>query len=797
MIRLTLNAHSNHEIHLFNKTTILIGSASDSVDLFLPELNIQPVHLKIVEKNGAFLLINFVNDPFVSLNGQPFGKKGLKAGDIITVLQTTILFENLISLINQDLEINEGDPPIKLPENENKAEKKEEHQSEQMESELSNPAHPVFFSLPFEKEVSLLGEDELQRNSIENYLKNFEAGTAASKTSSPPTIKQQPVKEKKQPDRKKRASLKDDYLRDLEDDNHVKKQGPFSNLQEPSHLYQAWKWILFFIFSLLIISGAIGSIIYFTLSDKTEAHETKAAQGVADIAMALTHAQIYQLKPQNENWSDVDFLKSNLQTILPELPSYASHIDAQGQFNCCPYSLRIYTNRDLSHFLLIAQPAPSLLNWIISPSLIVVDSHLMELRILKDVRSLNRLLTNSDPLEGISGKEVTSLIKQAGLIHLATLAGESGQNDFAPPKSLSRNRPGAENFIYNAPRYYLLGHAILQKAIAIGTSKGSSQEVAALKQHVENLSKLNHFTLYTPQGKTTALLARQSFTLFAPSEKLLFGYFDLNAQGQINRAHLLKTEDEIKEHSLPSPKDSDQVAYVSPSELSNYKHTASRGHHVDANHPIYIRLQSLAQARENELKPLSVALNAMVNHELTLPNSHFQVEFQELSHAYLMANAKHKQLIKEMLDSLFQQYEDLPVDQFLSFIQALKLEHLIQQEDHSLATIDENCRQNLKVMLTYINHCKSFAELDNLIHIASAWLNFEYIKDPDELLKYQNRLRNIVISQLERHLLYEKRDSIIKREDRELLLHILDQERIIRSDEKEYFLGEFDNLQPS
>ncbi len=147
--------------------------------------------------------------------------------------------------------------------------------------------------------------------------------------------------------------------------------------------------------------------------------------------MALVHAQLNHLKPHNHNWFDVDFLKNNLKAILPDSSSYASQIDAQGQFNCCPYTLRTYTNCDLSHFLLIAQPGPNLLNWLIPQSLIIVDSSLMELRVLKDAKSLNRLLANSDPLDGMSGKEITSLIKQGSLIRLTTLASESGHLDFA------------------------------------------------------------------------------------------------------------------------------------------------------------------------------------------------------------------------------------------------------------------------------------------------------------------------------------------------------------------------------
>lgn len=779
MIRLTLNAQSDSEIHLFNKSTILIGADTPHVDLVLPGPDIQPIHLKIVEQKGCYLLINFANDPFVSVNGHPFGKKLLNSGDTIVLYQTNLLFE----IIETPNSINKNDQ-----ENENILIPIEQ---QKQSSDGSVPATCLTppFSLPFEQEVEALNEEELQKAPLDKYLSGFE---------SPPPLSPPPT-EKKEAEPKKITSLKDDYLRDLDDDNQTNKHASFADQGESSHLYQAWKWILVFIFSLLAISGTFGSIIYFTVSDKAEAQETKAAQGVADVSMALIHAQLNYLKPHNHNWSDVDFLKNNLQAILPDTPSFASQIDAQGQFNCCPYSLRIYTSSDLSHFLLIAQPAPSLLNWLIPQSLIVVDSHLMELRILKDVRGLNRLLANPDPLDGANGKEITSLIKQEGLIRLATLGSDSNHQDFAPPKNLAWLRPGAENLIYNAPRYHRLGHHIIQKSMSLSTSKGSSQEVSALKQDIENLAAFNNFVIYSDQGKKSAMIVRQGLTLFAPSDKLLFGYLLFNAQGRIHQVYLLKEEDEIKEPSLFNDiKEKEFIALQTPGETTLQGGEISKKNQknsvVDTNHPIYIQLQSLVLARENELNPLATALTNLLSQDLHTPRGQFQVEFQNLSHTYLMANAKHKQILKETLDNLYHQYEDIPINEFLAFIKALNLEQLIRQDDQSFAIVDENCQQNMELLLAYIESSKSLVELDNFIHIANSWLNFDYIKDPQELMKYQNLLRNQLLEQLEKYLLSPKKHALVKADDREALQQILSQERLIKPEERDFFSAEFDEI---
>lgn len=790
MIRLTFNAHSDPEIHLFNKSIILLGSDSNLADLILPGSSIQPIHLKIMEQNGFPILINYANDPFVSINGHPFGKKLLNSGDVIIVHHLPILFENLQVVSGaekEDVKIEQREEKkaqaiVSLSDNKIKKEEvlAEIVRPSKMTSDFSS------FSLPFEKDVEALKEEDLKKTSLDTYLKDIESiqDTAKQPSSIPITTREY----------RKARSLKDDYLRELEDDNHGV-NGPFGNLSEPSHLYQAWKWILLFIFSLFAISGLIGSTIYFNVTDKKDAQETKAAQAVADIAMALTYAHLNHSKPLNQNWSDADFLKSNLQGILPDISSYASQIDPQGQLNCCPYSLRIYTSSDLSHFLLIAQPAPNLFYWLIPQSVIVMDSHLMELRTMSDVRSLNRLLNNPDLLEGQNGKEITAVVKQGNLIPLSSLASDSGHSDLIPPKNLAWVRPGAENFIHNAPRYYRLGLNLIQKAMTLSTSKGSSQEVAALKEDVKNFSCLNHAILYCDQGKKSALLARQGLMMFAPSDKLLFGYILLNAHGQIHQVHLLKSEDERKESSLAT-KDPD-IALQTSNEMEIHEGGGKKSREnpvVDRNHPIYIQLQALVNSRENELKPILSSLVLLLNKETQLPGNEFQMDFQSLSHAYLVSNANHKQILKESIKSLYHQHEDIPIHHFLEYIKELHLEQLIQYEEgEALATTTENYGQNIEILLTQNKKSKSLTELDHLIDITNTWLQFDYIKDPKELMHYQNLLRNHLLEKLESFLLSPEH-IIVKAEDREILQHILFQERLIKPEEREFFLEEFDIL---
>ncbi len=761
MIRLTLSTSKEPEIHLFNKSTILMGSDSQMVDLILPGSNIQDIHLKIAEINHSYYLYNCPHDPFVSLNGHPFGKKIINSGDLITIDSFSILFETIH--IKDKSEKKREDNPSKnigcvQPE-----------KSEQKESLLD---------IPFEEDVEGLKDDEIEIKSLENYLLELEKNDI-----------EEPKKNKKKEFEKKSSSLKDDYLRDLEEDEDPKKSH-FVHPVEANHLFHAWKWILLFIFSLLSVSGIIGSIIYLKVTDKTEVHEIRAAQAVADVAIALMHAQLNHLKPHNHNWSDVDFLKTNLQAILPDTHSFSSQLDSQGQFNCCPYSLRIYTNSELSHFLLIAQPAPSLLNWMIPQSLIVLDSHLMELHILKDVRGLNRLLANPDPLEGSNGKEITSLIKKEALIRLASLANDSSQQDFSPAKNLGWVRPGAENLIYNAPRYYLLGHHVVEKAMALATSKGKSQEVSELKQAIENISILDPYVLYTDLGKKSALLVRKGVKLFAPNDKLLFGYILFNAQGRIHEVNLLKDDEELKEPIVFGSKDTEYLSLNNEEEIDSSELLLDEYSTVDTNHPIYIHLQSLIAARDNEVRPLVSSLVNLISEELHTPRSQFFEEFQNFCHIYLLANLKHKNTIKTALDNLYHQYDDMSTQQFLNFVKALNLENFVQKNGQIISIQEEKCHQCVKDLMINIENSRSLEELDVQITMLNIFLNLDYIKNPDELLKYQNKVRNLILDKLELFLAKDSNPPL-KISDEETLDHILSLNHFIHPEEKEFFLKEF------
>src|SRR5262249_43379368 len=144
----------------------------------------------------------------------------------------------------------------------------------------------------------------------------------------------------------------------------------------------------------------------------------------------------------------------------------------------------------------------------------VVDSKLMQLKKVADMKTLNRLLVNSNNLDNSNAIEVTNLVKHGELIPLNILAKKRKGQDFSPPKALILMRPGAENYIYNAPRYYQLGETILKRAIDLMEMPGSAYEMSRLKQDMSLLSKMHDMILYSSEGIQLTLDAQKAIAAF-------------------------------------------------------------------------------------------------------------------------------------------------------------------------------------------------------------------------------------------------------------------------------------------
>lgn len=378
------NSNETKTLH-YEKSSIAIGSGGNQfVDLNIP--NLPPLHVRFVEQNGVYSVINESNDPFVSLNGLPFRKKNLRDGDFLELAPSiTILIEDLGC----------APPPSLVP------------------------------------------------------------TPAAAKSDSKPVLKPKPIK-----------------INDLDDEPEPAKHLPKGKIGglETVPFFKSLKTIFTLAGMTIIFAAFIFGAMYTSAIQKSTREEITAAEGVADVAMALMYAQVNHLKPKKHNWSDPDFIRNNLNAVLThDFPSL-SHLDSHGQFANTPYILRTYTNTEFNHFIVIAQPTPGMTQWLTPHSALVIDSKLMQIRKINDLRTINRLLVQPTILDGSKASSVTALIEQGELLPLAKLASNRPHQGYNPPKALGLIYPGAEDRIYNAPRYYRFGETIIKRALSVNES---------------------------------------------------------------------------------------------------------------------------------------------------------------------------------------------------------------------------------------------------------------------------------------------------------------------------------------
>lgn len=521
MITLTINPHSCPETVQFQQPLVTIGSGS--ADLILPAESLQNCHIKIIEENERFLIVNCANDPFATLNFLPFGKKILHNQDLLKIGNTEILFEGKLAPIIETVSPT--------------------HQEESVPA-IPAETNSIDIDALFREVESLDEEEPLEIPPAQEPVAQYSSPMELPPSETPEMKQEIPV-----------LDVSEFYGENLEnkptsDERTAKESSEGEAVAESS--FSGWRIYLAFFIVAVTIASIFAAAIFVSVIDTSDAEEISAAEAVSDVAMALAYAQVHHIKPQKQNWFDPEFLKNNLASVLSsEFPAFA-HIDHQGQLSNCHYILRIYTSSDLSQFLVMAQPEPSLLQWLIPKASIMVDSRAMEMRIINDLKALNRLLVNPNTLDGSNAVEISNLVKQGELIPLKLLAAQEGNQGFSPPKALALIRPGAEDLIYNAPRYHHFGESILNRSVQLLQMVGNSHDILRLQEEIDELANFPNIVLYSSQGIQKAIKAQKALAALAPMSKYFTAYLNYNAAGLIASSHLVLSADPTGLLSTPS-----------------------------------------------------------------------------------------------------------------------------------------------------------------------------------------------------------------------------------------------------
>lgn len=609
-----------------------------------------------------------------------------------------------------------------------------------------------------------------------------------------------------------KLSLKDYYLSEYDDHEELSTLSSEQNTNYylSPQMAKSWRTLVKYLAGFLVVSAIVASLVYLWVTDQTEEEEMIAAKGVADIAMSLTYAQLKNIHPQNQNWSHPEFLRNNLTPILA--PNYLSlaDVDAHGQFANCPYMLRIHSSSDLSEFLVIAQPCPSLLQWLAPKASIVVDSRAMEMRKIVDLRALNRLIFNSNNLDGLSSNEISHLVSQGALVPLSSLVNKAESQGLAPPKALSLIRPGAENRIYNAPRYYLLGETVISHSLDLAGKLSGGKEVSLLQQELSSLIHFPDLVLYTAGGIQHALKAQKALTSLSPNDKFIIAYLQMNNHGKITNSHLLiddhPAEIATAEIKLPlnDPSNASPDNELEANEELIVETVEAPIEHdiiqeVDTDHPLFSQLSSIADARSSTLNPIAEEIIDLVNKQTTSVQSDFTSRLIKLQQKYADADREEQNKIFKKFHKIAHDHHFLPAAKFMEYVHVSGLKPLFQEylkkqsKDHQIT--DEQIEQqfqNLKTSSTWQELEQHSAQINQL-------LQFERVPDEGRLTAFQDSARSIVTQKLNQFILSSTEAlpaSAFNPEYLQNLTNIIKAVWIIDPEMHDFYIAEFELRAP-
>lgn len=791
MIKLILNPGQEERTYAFEKDEVVIGS-QQTADLYLQSDSSKEIHVKIYRENEGYKVLNAANDPFVTLNGVSFWRKPIKKSDLLEIGRNKIRFEE--QLAAQEAEEISPKVTVALTHVLDEAMHRRLEKTEMPPLFENPPFHQkttssVVSLIPKPKEHKKQEEPEAEKiYSIEELVKQVEELDPAAFPPKPqkpvPAASDMPIESSV-----KTAPLaKDYYLSEFDDESEVwtsekMKQKPLP--EEPAQ----WKTPVTLILIAAFIAFLIAVIIYIRATDRSDFEAIRAARGVSDVAMALTHAKLKQIKPTSQNWTDIEFLKNNLSSILGTDFTPFLNLDAHGQFTDSPYLLRIYTDTELNRFVVIAQPAPSLLQWLVPKYSIILDSRSMVLRKMRDLRQLNRLLTNHNPLDGSNGQEVGQLIDQGELIPLSSLSSRRRNEGYTAPKALGMLRPGAEQLIYNSPRYYPMGDNLLSHAIGLSDSASNSEDIALFQQQVQALAKLPHLVLYTSRGLESAAAAQRALTTFAPYEKLLVAYLTFANNGSLNGGHLLMTG--IPEETAMVEKPVEMMEWRSPLEGTEGE---------VQQHPVYFKLLAIRQERQNALRPLSDQWISLITRHVNQPISQFNQELEELTSQFETADRASLKNMTEEIYQVYHEYSVLPVSKFMEYCRLVGLEPFVNQTLNLNAANSDGKHipspEEIAHAAEQISLSTNWEDLQAAVIEAVAPLNLNIISNSDLLNDYQQRIRTSTLRMIKRFILSP--DSLpphaFSAETRDMLLNIMNRAWINDPEQRQFFLTEFNHL---
>jgi hypothetical protein len=436
----------------------------------------------------------------------------------------------------------------------------------------------------------------------------------------------------------------------------------------------------------------------------------------------------------------------------------------------------------------------------------------MEIRKIYDLKTINRLLVNASTLDVKDDKELMALIDKGELIPLSDLVTKSENQGFSPPKTLAMMHPGAENYVYNAPRYYPLGENFIDQMIAIFDRPSSSHDIMIVQQELNVLNRFPHLLLYTSKGIEHAMQAQKALMMLAPSEKFILAYTQVTNKGKIANTHILLDEfadaqkdlvmdDEIAFTDVQKRKTHGSIAGDLAAGVNREGNTDEGKQHESSgnmSNPFLLQLNALVSSRTLTLKPISDEIEGLIATHTQNWNPQFASLYAKAQEKYAKVDEEQKEKIIKAMGTLVQEHKHLPAERFVQYVTEAKATPYFQGYLESIKAQEGALEETKKVIVKTFREIAasiSWTSLEESVTKTSDMLNFSMVPDDTMLIQYQNELSSRVIQKLNQLLLSSDLSltpESFTSETHETLVRILQAAWIEDPETQQFYLSEFD-----
>ncbi|MEX1012913.1 MAG: FHA domain-containing protein [Waddliaceae bacterium] len=750
MIKFIINPEGEAKDESFSQEILTIGNGKeDGCDLIFP--SVQEKHLQIIKENEQYYCINLIHDPFASINQLPFGKKRLAVNDRIEF----------------------GDEILKV-----------------VELEIQKVNHPDKKSSPVEEQPDPSPPiDELDDAEFDRLLKDLEDEDSKI-VAEPPRKKEKPAPIFHQ----------------------EKKPLPHAEKEPEKEKFQDWKLVIFLMLAICTIcSSLLGFTYYWQSTQKADYFEMRVAGAVGDTSMAILFAKLNHISAPKQQWSNPDFINEQLKGVLAPMMDSLATFDQKGNFDRLPYFMRIYTSEDLARFLVIAQPQAGFFPFWSSSDAIVLDSSDMEIRRISNIRDLNRLLVHANPLEEKKGNEISQIIASQPRISLQEIGFNRKQWGFQTPQALSLLRPGAENKVYNAMRYYLLGESVLHKAASVFNSFHGVQDIAKIQDTIDDITDFPQLIFYSSNGVEWAREAQKAIDAFVPEKEIMIGYLKFDPKGVITGSHLLIDNEGINfpfdeiaqgrtDPNLIDPAKTQQLFAMrlrsSQSNISKLENAP----YIDHSHPLYHRLKSLSATRERLLLPFKEEIFQTITRQAMQIQPNFDDHMQKKLKKFSSKDMEIRDTMKEQLKELIIEYPSVPMKELIAFTDSTGLSTLFKEAITKIERTESEIKlteEKADLLLSDIPNSVELESLHENVMEISDMLTLAELPNFETLKKKQAQFQSLVLHQLKKLILDESKQlpkNLTLDHSRSLLIEILISSWVRDQQEFDYFLKEHDEL---